>query len=441
MIDLQNIVNSKNDENVFSKLLKSKLGVFSIPLYIVIAIIVYLACVYNKLPNDMIGGFAVLMTMGIFLGAIGSKLPVLKNIGGPAIFTIFIPSAMVYYKLINPSAIKAMTTLMKSSNFLYLYISCLITGSILGMNRKVMIKGFIRMFVPLIVGTIGSILFGLLIAVIFGFKAEKAFFYVICPILSGGLGEGVLPLSMGYADVLHESQSAFIAQLVPAAMIGNVVAIIISGILKHLAEKKPHLTGNGLLVKTGDDKEILEAMNTEKTVDFNLMGGGLLVACTFFVFGALASKFIGIPGPVIMIFMAAIVKYLKLLPKEIETGAYHMYSFTSKSLTWPLLVGVGVVYTPWKDVVAVVSPIYILICAAAVIAMVASGFFIGKLLNMYPIESALVTACHSGLGGTGDVAILSSANRIELMPFSQISTRLGGATMVVIATMLLKMLS
>ena len=58
-------------------------------------------------------------------------------------------------------------------------------------------------------------------------------------------------------------------------------------------------------------------------------------------------------------------------------------------------------------------------------------------MKMYPVESAIVTGCHSGLGGTGDVAILSASNRMELMPFAQISTRLGGA-MVVTATILLK---
>ena len=60
-------------------------------------------------------------------------------------------------------------------------------------------------------------------------------------------------------------------------------------------------------------------------------------------------------------------------------------------------------------------------------------------MKMYPVESAIVTGCHSGLGGTGDVAILSASNRMELMPFAQISTRLGGAAMVVTATILLKM--
>ncbi len=46
---------------------------------------------------------------------------------------------------------------------------------------------------------------------------------------------------------------------------------------------------------------------------------------------------------------------------------------------------------------------------------------------MYPIDTAIVTACHSGQGGTGDIAILTAANRMQLMPFAQIATRIGGA--------------
>jgi len=57
-------------------------------------------------------------------------------------------------------------------------------------------------------------------------------------------------------------------------------------------------------------------------------------------------------------------------------------------------------------------------------------------MNMYPIETAIINACHSGQGGTGDVAILTAANRMQLMPFAQIATRIGGAIMVTLTLIL-----
>lgn len=66
-----------------------------------------------------------------------------------------------------------------------------------------------------------------------------------------------------------------------------------------------------------------------------------------------------------------------------------------------------------------------------------SGFFVANLIKMFPVKSAIVTCCHSGLGGAGDVAILSAENRMQLMPFAQISTRIGGAATVIGAAILL----
>ncbi|MDO0824856.1 2-hydroxycarboxylate transporter family protein [Desulfosporosinus nitroreducens] len=429
-----------SSSSIFSKLSSVKVGVLPLPLYLILAGIIFAASMYGQLPADMIGGFAVIMVMGILLGDIGLRVPILKEIGGPAILAILVPSTMVFYNLINPSALKAITAIMKTSNFLYFYISVLVVGSILGMNRKVLVQGFARMFVPLIVGTAAAISAGLLVGTLFGYSIHRTFFYIIIPIVGGGIGEGILPLSLGYSAILNIPQEALIGQLIPAAVIGNIVAIVCAGLLKRLGEKKPELTGNGVLVKTGDDSEILNAKGmADKPIDFPLMGAGILMACAFFIFGKVASPFIGIPGAIIMIFAAAIVKYLNIMPAKMEQGSFHLYKFVSSSLTWPLMVGLGVLYTPLKDVIATVTPGYLVVCASVVIAMISSGYFIGRFMNMYPIESAIVTGCHSGLGGTGDVAILSASNRMELMPFAQISTRIGGASMIVLATILIKL--
>jgi len=114
-----------------------------------------------------------------------------------------------------------------------------------------------------------------------------------------------------------------------------------------------------------------------------------------------------------------------------------VYGVVSKHFIYPTMIGLGMLYIPLANVVSVLSVGYVVTCAAVVITMGLSGFFVGKKLGMFPVDASLVTVCHSGLGGTGDVAILSASNRMVMMPFAQISTRIGGVTTVISAASLI----
>jgi malate:Na+ symporter len=418
---------------------ETKIGPLPLPIYVAAALVTLLAAYTGKLPNDVIGGLSVMMLAGFLLGKLGHTIPVLKQIGGTAILCLFVPSALVGYGLLPGDVLKALTTTFKTANFQYFFIACLVVGSILGMPHRVLVQGFMRMFVPLLVGTIAAVVAGILVGLVFGHNPKETFFFIIVPIVGGGLAEGVLPLSIGYAEMLHRPQAELVAMMVPAALLGNVVAIIGSGLLARFGEGRPDINGNGMLMKSGDDNDLAHKA-PDGPIDLALLGVGIMLSCGFFILGGLLAPYTGIPGPILMIICAVILKLTKLLPAQMELGAYQINRFMSTNLTFAILVAMGALLVSWDQLVASFNLGYIAICTTTVLAMIASGYFVGARLNMYPIEAAIVTACHSGLGGTGDVAILGAADRMGLMAFAQISTRVGGAIMIVIATLLMKAL-
>ena len=77
-----------------------------------------------------------------------------------------------------------------------------------------------------------------------------------------------------------------------------------------------------------------------------------------------------------------------------------------------------------------------------VVGGVALGAGIGGwLVGFYPIESSITAGlCTTNMGGTGDIAVLSAANRMELLPFAQIATRICGALVLIVASILVQIL-
>ncbi len=314
-----------------------RIGSVPLPVYLVLATLILVTGWLQQLPVNMLGGFAVILTLGWLLGTIGATIPGLKHFGGPAILSLLVPSILVFFNLLNPNVLEATNVLMKQANFLYFYIACLVCGSILGMNRKILIQGLFRMIIPMLLGMVCAMGVGTLVGVILGLDWQHTLFYVVTPVLAGGIGEGILPLSLGYSAITGVGSEQLVAQLIPATIIGNFFAILCTALLNRFGEKHPSYSGQGQLVKIGHSEDMSDALKDNSgALDVKLMGAGVLTACSLFIAGGLLQHLTDFPGPVLMIILAAFLKYLNVIPQETQNGAKQLY-FSVNGRAWSTL--------------------------------------------------------------------------------------------------------
>jgi Na+/citrate or Na+/malate symporter len=197
--------------------------------------------------------------------------------------------------------------------------------------------------------------------------------------------------------------------------------------LNYVGKRYPHLTGEGRL-QPGEHDD-MDPTREEITghMDVSHIAAAGITALTLYLLGILCQRMFGLPAPVAMLFLAVLVKLTQAVSPQLQEGAFVVYKFFSTAVTYPLLFAIGVSLTPWDKLVAAFNLPTIVTIVSTVATLMATGALVGRWLKMYPIEAAIVNACHSGQGGTGDVAILTAANRMTLMPFAQIATRIGGA--------------
>ena len=403
-----------------------KVGIIPLPLFLLAGGLIALDCLGGKLPSDIVVMVATLAFFGFACGEFGKRLPVLGKLGAAAICATFIPSALVHYGLLPEVVVESTTKFYKSTNILYLYICCIIVGSIMSMNRTTLIQGFLRIFFPMLCGEIVGMVGGVGVGTALGLEPFQVFFFIVLPIMAGGVGEGAIPLSIGYAALMHMDQGVALGRVLPMVMLGSLTAIVIAGCLNQLGKRFPHLPGEGQLMPNRRNETHRETP-AEGKMEVTTLASGALLAVLLYMLGMLGQKTIGLPAPVGMLFLAVLLKLVNGVSPRLQEGSQMVYKFFRTAVTYPILFAVGVAITPWQELVNAFTLTNLLVIISTVSALVATGFLVGKKIGMHPIDVAIVSCCQSGQGGTGDVAILTSGNRMNLMPFAQIATRIGGA--------------
>jgi malate:Na+ symporter len=424
------------------KILDLKIGIVPIPIYLILAalIVAFIEIGKGKIASDILTSIAVLAVGGFTCGEIGRHLPLIKYLGAGAIFATFLPSYLVYAHLLPEPVIRSTVEFFEASNFLYLYIACIIVGSILGMSRNRLITGAIKIFVPLVCGVVIAACAGTLLGTLLGLGVYHTFFYIIVPMMGGGVGEGVIPLSIGYALIKGGDQGVILAQIMPMVMMSGLTSIVFSSLLNYLGRHKPHLTGNGHITSHENDIADIASAITG-TIDATTVAATGVMAVTFYLIGVLGQRLFDFPAPVLMIFIAFLMKVTNAISPQLQQGGQIIQKFFATAVTYPVLFAVGVSITPWDKLVSAFTFLNVVVIVFSVAGLMTTGFLVARRINMYPIDVAIVCSCSAAQGGTSDVAILTAAERLTLLPFCSIATRVGGATMVTLSLILMRLLS
>ncbi len=395
----------------------------------------------GSLPLGMVGALALMFVLGTLLTELGERImPIREYLGGGTILAIFGGAALFEYQLLPVQAGQVITNFMKEGGFLNFFIASLVTGSVFGMSGA-LLKNVAMRYLPVILGGVALALLSVgLVGSLMGYGFKNAVLLIGLPIMGGGMGAGAVPLVEILSGPMQMSSADLLSRMVPAVVIANTLAILVGSLLARLGRRYPSLTGNGKLMVKESSQSIADEQAEAPTLQS--LGMGLFISSSMFVLGSLLGNFIPMHPFALMILAVAFIKVSGLLPRRYEQAAADWYQFVVSNLTPSLLVGIGVAYTSIPELISAFSISYFVLVMVTVICGALGAALVGRMIGFYPIEAAITGGlCMANMGGTGDVAVLSAAQRMKLMPFAQISSRLGGAVMLILATALISLLA
>ncbi|MGW9550555.1 2-hydroxycarboxylate transporter family protein [Citricoccus zhacaiensis] len=412
----------------------TKVSIAGIPiLYFTVFLVISLIAVYTEvLPNNIATGLAITMVLGAALNYVGTVIPAFGMFGGGAILCLVVPALLLYFNLIPQSFGELSSHLFNETGYADLVVVGIVVGSLLGMSRSVLIKVGARFFVPLVSGIVTAFIVGYIMGALTGIGGAKAMMLIVGPLMGGGLAAGAVPMSEIYASASDGDAGTYLEQLTPVVILANMVCILLAGVLNGLGKKVRHhkFSGEGRMLRRNDKS--LKAAAPDVAVTLRSVTIGLLVSGVVYVFAlALAAAIPALHMYIWVILIVVALKVFNLLPKFMEMGAQDWSDFITYALTPSVLVALSAGLMDIDAIVGIASnPAYLITIVAVVIAAAAGAGIAGVLVGFYFVESSVSAGLGmADMGGSGDLAVLSASERLHLMPFLQIASRIGGLLM------------
>lgn len=430
--------------------LGSRLRVWGMPFsYFVIMLgLLIVAAFTGNLPPVMVTGFTLTMMLGALFVKIGDSIPVLRNFGLPIILCLVVPAILVQVGWMPEAATTAMTAFTQEFGFTDFVIIGVIAGTILGMPRQLLIRAGVRYAVP-VLGTIVGV-FGMvgLLAELIGFGFVQGMLFIAGPVMAGGVPIGALPMSQMYADQVGGQQSDFLGELMSAVIFANIICVLVAAILNGIGKSKIEpfegFNGNGNLMRGIANRDFSDVTETPESAKFMQLAHGLIFSGIVFITGTLLGDWMPFLHPYAWAtLIAALLKISGMVPKELETSATAWADLVVKIFVPALVVAISVSVIDIDAVVgAFQDPRFVVLTIATVlIAGLLSGI-LGYFLKFYFIEAIITPGLMmADTGGSGDIAVLSAADRMVLLPFATIATRLGGVIVLFLTSLFVPLLT
>jgi Na+/citrate or Na+/malate symporter len=413
------------------------LGIFG-----ALAVIILLAAYTGNLPKDYVGTIAYLMVVGGIFFYAGAKIPIVNDyLGGATVLPLFGGGAMVAMGLVPVYVQKGVGAFM-GGGFQNLYIAAVLVGSILSLNRKSILKSVYR-YLPTIIGSQAmAVIFLAIAGIITGIGAFHAIFMIGAPMMSGGSAGAIATLPAMYSGIMNTDAKSLAGPFLGYCSIANVISILTAAIFSKVFINSSKINGHGrILIDESQEDVQAEAERPNSDKDYAKLGAGLLISVAFMVGGQMVGTIIPSIHPLAWtILLALFVKASGLITEEFCDYANYWFNFMLKNLLPLLIAGIGITSF---DVTLIGK--YFTLGAFFVIVMGIAGAVIGamifgRLFGLWPLEASITAAlCSCDVGGSGDIAILGASNRMQLLPFSSISTRIGGALMILEISILMPM--
>lgn len=414
-----------------------------LPVFLFFAVVIIAAAYLEALPVEMIGAIAIMFLLGTVLGELGERIPIWKTYcGGGAVLVFVATGVMTYCNLFPTCVIDNVKGWMNDYNFLNVFIGIMIVGSLLGMDRKVLLKSGSR-YIPAILAAIaGAAIFSSIGGLVIGKSPIEIITTYMLPMMGGGAGAGAIPMAKVYGDVTGNDPASYLSFALAVLAVGNIFAVVCGAILNAVGKCFPKISGGNKLLR--DEKATMETEKEDKKekVSVDDIAAGIFLTAGFFVLGSLMSSKIlpsifgvKIPSFAYLIVFTAIANIFNLIPDHLKQGAKKCQQFCSSKLVWVQMVGCGIVFMDVDQMLSVLNPTNLFIVILVVLGSLVGAALMGWLVGFYPVESAVTAGlCMTNMGGAGDLAVLGAAKRMDLICFAQISSRIGGAIVLLIAS-------